>query len=148
MSDSDNLTDRLGFKEPRHFVSATCEGERCRRCGKPATHKVGEELAPDAPRENTMVHNLTAYMCCEHFAQLMGRAALCDVEAQYGKVFTECRSYDELRHQLSGLPDTWYPDLICAMVRAATLKKVFKLGPEGLPKLVQNEIDRTEEDTP
>lgn len=59
-----------------HFVSASCRGERC-RCGRDATHKIGEELAYDDPRTLYPAHNLTAYVCCECFHQLMGPAAPC-----------------------------------------------------------------------
>ena len=51
------------------FVSATCQGERC-RCGAPAVKKVGEEIAFDDP--NPQRHNLTAYVCAHHYAELMG----------------------------------------------------------------------------
>lgn len=59
-----------------HFISPTCQGEHCGHeveggyCGKPATHKVGEEISlfdPSPPR-----HNLTMYVCCEHFGQILG----------------------------------------------------------------------------
>jgi hypothetical protein len=53
----------------RPFVSATCGGERC-RCGKPAVKKVGEEIPFDDPTPDR--HNLTAYVCAEHYAELMG----------------------------------------------------------------------------
>jgi 3-deoxy-D-manno-octulosonate 8-phosphate phosphatase KdsC-like HAD superfamily phosphatase len=59
-----------------HFISATCEGEQCGHevgdnyCGQPATHKVGEEIAPDDPHKRR--HNLTVYVCCEHFGQILG----------------------------------------------------------------------------
>lgn len=66
-----------------HFVSATADGEVC-RCGLPATHKVGEEIPPDDPSlENTATfpmsarHNLTAYVCCFHFTELLGPATGC-----------------------------------------------------------------------
>lgn len=69
--------------KPMHFVSASCQGETCnlrvteppRRCGKPATHKVGEEILHDDP--NQIRHNLTAYVCCSHFARIVGPAAPC-----------------------------------------------------------------------
>jgi hypothetical protein len=51
------------------FVSATCEGERC-HCGKPAAKKVGEEIPFDDPVPAR--HNLTAYVCADHYAELMG----------------------------------------------------------------------------
>jgi hypothetical protein len=57
-----------------HFVSVSCKGTQC-FCGKPATHKVGEEILHDDPNPNR--HNLTAYVCCEHFRQLMGPAVPC-----------------------------------------------------------------------
>ena len=53
------------------FVSDTCMGETC-WCGQPAVRKVGEEFAPDEP--NPIRHNLTRYICAEHYAQLMGPA--------------------------------------------------------------------------
>jgi hypothetical protein len=56
-----------------HFVSATCRGERCSVCGATATHKVGEEIQPDDPDRHR--HNLTAYLCCEHFGLVLGPEA-------------------------------------------------------------------------
>jgi hypothetical protein len=53
------------------FGSATCKGEVCSICGAPAEHKVGEEIAFDDP--NPQRHNLTAYVCHEHFQQIMNR---------------------------------------------------------------------------
>ncbi|USN15196.1 hypothetical protein KIKIMORA_00490 [Brevundimonas phage vB_BpoS-Kikimora] len=52
------------------FISATCRGERCACCGAPAVRKVGEEIPYDDPLRNR--HNLTAYVCAKHFAQLFG----------------------------------------------------------------------------
>ena len=54
------------------FVSATCGGEFC-RCGEPAVRKVGEEIPYDAPEG--IRHNLTAYVCARHFAELLGPVA-------------------------------------------------------------------------
>lgn len=54
-----------------HIVSATCEGEHC-HCGRPATHKVGEEFAFDNKQDR---HNFTAYLCCSCFGDLFGEAA-------------------------------------------------------------------------
>lgn len=61
-----------------HYVSGSCEGETCRFrlmpdlavCERPATHKVGEEIPWDDPMPNR--HNLTAYICCRHFRQVVG----------------------------------------------------------------------------
>ena len=58
-----------------HFVSASCRGEKCSICKSPATHKVGEEIMSDDP--NPIRHNLTAYVCCEHFRLIMGPAVPC-----------------------------------------------------------------------
>lgn len=56
-----------------HFVSASCRGEHCTMCPYPATHKIGEEIFSDDP--NPIRHNLTAYVCCFHFGQIMGPLA-------------------------------------------------------------------------
>ena len=66
-----------------HFVSESCEWELCGytfsasgvRCLAPATHKVGEEIMHDDP--NPHRHNLTQYVCCEHFRAIVGPAAPC-----------------------------------------------------------------------
>lgn len=60
-----------------HFVSRTCQGEPCGPCHRQlvhtlATHKVGEEIPPDYPGIAT--HNLTQYVCCQHFREIMGMA--------------------------------------------------------------------------
>lgn len=55
-----------------------CVGEVCGvttasgRCRADATHKVEEEILDGAIR-----HNLTQYVCCKHFALVMGPAAPC-----------------------------------------------------------------------
>lgn len=54
----------------KHFVSASCNGERCRICKLPATHKLGEEIPHDDPLPAR--HNLTAYICCAHFIEIVG----------------------------------------------------------------------------
>lgn len=53
-----------------HFVSKSCGGELCQVCRLPATHKVGEEIPSDGPMQDR--HNLTAYVCCAHFIEIMG----------------------------------------------------------------------------
>lgn len=66
-----------------HHVSKYCKGEYCQfqtdprigvQCGKPATHKTGEEIFDDDPIP--VRHNLTAYLCCRHFRLIFGGA--CD----------------------------------------------------------------------
>jgi hypothetical protein len=57
-----------------------CFGERCGfrvadpsvgndRCGKDATHKVGEEFLDENVCER---HNMTQYVCCLHFGAIFG----------------------------------------------------------------------------
>lgn len=65
-------------------VSACCEGERC-FCGQPASAKVEEtifhddwSMRGDGPNGSLPPimrgrHPLTAYICAEHFAQIMHR---------------------------------------------------------------------------
>jgi len=48
-----------------------CQGERCSMCGAQAWHKVGEEMFSSDPMPYR--HNLTAYVCKEHFQQIMDR---------------------------------------------------------------------------
>ena len=54
-----------------YFVSCTCIGEVCSICGKDATNKLVEEIAYDDPYPNR--HNLTAYVCREHFEMIVGK---------------------------------------------------------------------------
>ena len=71
-----------------HFVSASAHYWRCgftewktglptgsgyKPCDQPATHKVGEEIPWDDPVPNR--HNLTMYVCCKHFGQILGYVA-------------------------------------------------------------------------
>ena len=60
--------------ETTHPVSRYCQGVAC-RCGAPATHKLGEEIFDDDPLP--IRHNLTAYVCCAHFVEVVGPAAPC-----------------------------------------------------------------------
>lgn len=43
-----------------------CRNSRYSKADTPATHKLGEETGPPN------IHNLTAYVCCAHFRQVMG----------------------------------------------------------------------------
>jgi hypothetical protein len=52
-------------QENMENISKQCEGERCNICDKQATNKIGEEIMFDDPMPNR--HNLTAYVCKEHF---------------------------------------------------------------------------------
>jgi hypothetical protein len=60
---------------PRHFVSASCGGETCSICHRPATHKVSEEIMDDD--ERPIRHPLAAYLCCRCFRLVVGPAAKC-----------------------------------------------------------------------
>lgn len=54
-----------------------CQGEVCSMCGAQAWHKVGEEelTEPEVVMGIPMrCHNLTAYVCKEHFQQIMDRS--------------------------------------------------------------------------
>lgn len=58
-----------------HFVSMSCSGELCGICQRigicrAACHKIGEEIPTDAPAELQRVHNLTQYVCCQHFSEI------------------------------------------------------------------------------
>jgi len=61
----------------KHFVSACCGGEICQHkdCTTDASHKVGETIFLDDPFATR--HELTAYLCCEHFTMIMGNATTC-----------------------------------------------------------------------
>ena len=52
-------------------VSKTCIGEVCAICGKDATNKVGEEIPYDDLHPHR--HNLTSYVCSEHFLLIFGQ---------------------------------------------------------------------------
>lgn len=52
--------------EVEGFISPSCDGERC-FCGAAAVRKIAED-ALDSPQR----HPLTAYVCADHFALLMG----------------------------------------------------------------------------
>lgn len=58
-----------------HFISSSCGGEICSVCDELATHKLGEEIFWDDPNPNR--HNLTAYVCCEHFTMILGKYTEC-----------------------------------------------------------------------
>lgn len=54
------------------FRSDCCKGEKC-WCGEDAVAKVREHIFFDDPNQNR--HEFTAYICEDHFVQLMGPAA-------------------------------------------------------------------------
>jgi hypothetical protein len=71
-----------------HPILPSCRGVRCTICGGQAHHKVGEEFLhgqreieakvigfPPEAKFGAARHNLTAYLCCWHFRQVMGGTA-------------------------------------------------------------------------
>ena len=52
------------------FVSECCEGARC-MCGQPAVRKIAEVVFHDDPLPGR--HELTAYVCADHFIMVMGK---------------------------------------------------------------------------
>lgn len=94
-----------------HFVSKSAGGP-CSICLQPSTHKIGEEIPwdepcmqcgstwqardtvnPEQPNDCTATyhsfsgpqgqrHNLTAYVCCQHFTMLLGPATGCPVTVE------------------------------------------------------------------
>lgn len=62
------MTESQPAEDPwRHVPIESAEGEHC-FCGQPASHKV-EEVTDQAR------HPFTRYVCCKHFAALMGKVA-------------------------------------------------------------------------
>ena len=52
------------------WQSQSTKGEKCVMCGTDAAAKIGEEIMHDDPVQDR--HNLTAYVCEQHFRQLFG----------------------------------------------------------------------------
>lgn len=104
--------------EPRekaiHFVSDTCNGEKC-FCGEDATHKVGEEISVSDPSFGYR-HNFTQYVCCQCFVNIVGNAAFCGL-TRNGNDWTYCEDalpsdvksgyYFATRKTNSGRTYTW-----------------------------------------
>ena len=68
----DTTTEHGGGEEQAGgpFVSECCEGERC-MCGQPAVRKIAEVVFHDDPLPGR--HELTAYVCADHFIMVMGK---------------------------------------------------------------------------
>lgn len=58
-------------RDMRSYRPASSVGEKC-YCGKDAVRKVEETIFHDDPWPNR--HPFTAYLCAEHFRQIMGPA--------------------------------------------------------------------------
>ncbi|MCA9487506.1 MAG: hypothetical protein KC516_00940 [Nanoarchaeota archaeon] len=67
--------DEIKKENPNFHVGESCIGEICPvdNCGKDATHKVGEEILYGDPSPDR--HNLTSYVCCEHYQKIFGKVA-------------------------------------------------------------------------
>lgn len=75
----------------KHEIAPSIRGCLCSLCGEPAAHKVGEEscgppVSPLPTAEQAAdyyltgqtppnFHNLTNWLCCRHFAAVMGPLA-------------------------------------------------------------------------
>ncbi len=59
-----------------HFISGSAKGPgtQC-LCGNRGQHKLEEEIPFDDPFP--IRHNLTAYVCCKHFREILGPAVPC-----------------------------------------------------------------------
>jgi hypothetical protein len=55
------------------YIPGSCTGVKC-FCGKDAKHKLEETIFDDDP--HPFRHNLTSYVCCEHFQLIMGSYAI------------------------------------------------------------------------
>ena len=69
--DTHGMTAKVVSKDDAPFVSASCSGESCSICKRPAAFKVEESIAFDDP--NRERHPLTAYVCFRHFKDIMGQ---------------------------------------------------------------------------
>lgn len=90
-----------------HHVSGSCTGEVCRMClpaKVAATHKVGEEISHDDPLQ--VRHNLTAYVCCTHFREILGPAVPCPQEDEITEPVTPEVLQDLLGLVLPRVPTT------------------------------------------
>jgi hypothetical protein len=56
------------------------------------------------------------------------------------QAFPQCANYEDLREELKGLPDTWYPDLLSSMVEEIRSRKIFK-EPDGLSIFLRNLVE-------
>lgn len=72
-----------------HYVPESSQGETCHKCRKePAKHKV-REVMPDIGsdwRSPFNRHELTAYLCCNCFGDLMGSLAVSSCKPGKGDV--------------------------------------------------------------
>lgn len=59
-----------------YHVSLYCKGHVCSVCGKEATHNLTTTKMEDDPLQTTT--QLSAYVCCEHYSMIMGKASRCD----------------------------------------------------------------------
>ena len=68
----DQWAARVAELNVTHMVKSWCGQERCHHegCREVATHKVDEVSGPED------VHPLTAYLCCVHFREIMGRCTM------------------------------------------------------------------------
>lgn len=63
-----------------HFISEASSRDKSCNCGSDATHKVGEHFSLDGASSSTHSHEVTAYLCCKHFALLYAEATFCHID--------------------------------------------------------------------
>jgi hypothetical protein len=83
------IIDNLGEKFQGFYVSGNCVGNICLidDCGKDATHKVGEEMLDGEPFPER--HNLTNYVCCDHYQNVFGPIAKSQCEGNKHPLYYE-----------------------------------------------------------
>lgn len=81
--------------------SKACIGVKC-WCGHAAAKKVGEEILFDDPNPNR--HNLTAYVCAVHYAQMMGPTGASQVGAIAAALATQPATSQEGEAQSDATP--------------------------------------------
>jgi hypothetical protein len=83
------IIEDIKKENPNFYVGSSCIGEIClvNNCGKDATHKIGEEILDGDPHPRR--HNLTNYVCCEHYQMVLGNLAKLQCEGQKHDLYSE-----------------------------------------------------------
>lgn len=62
-----------------HYISESNTEHVCGMCGAQATHKIEEAIPSDEPGQSefeSQRHEFTNWICCKHFGEVMGPAAV------------------------------------------------------------------------
>lgn len=101
-----------------HFVSKSCNGEKCSVCFKPSTHKLSEEIMWDEPcmicgkdtptasdeckasyhtfgGPTAQRHPLTAYVCCFHYSMIVGKWSGCELTDNQRAMLAYIKTYTD-----------------------------------------------------